>query len=1075
MNAQVANNTALVGTVTDASGGVVVGAKVVGTNVDTKIEYSGVTNAEGYYSIPYILPGTYNVTVEKPGFQKTVTKGVIVSINVAVRTDATLKVGSENTVLTVTADNPPLSTDDALLGETVSAQQVHDLPILGRQAILLAATASNITVAGDALTGNPPGNRASGAGTRNITNVISLDGISLMNNLISTAFIVPNADALDAVQTQNGNYTAQYGDYLGVHINQVTRSGTNKFHGTVYDYIRNDAFNARTWLQPTTQAKPQLRYNLFGGVVSGPIWKDKAFFLGSYEGLRNHGSTSASTTVLSNRMRTGDFGELCSAGFTGGVCNGPLTNKNVQLLNPNTHLPYANNIVPVDPISAKILPYLATPTTTTPYSLTNPLNWFGNLPTAVNTNANLERIDYNPSEKIRLFARWAQQSVNNFTQTVNLANTAYTTSRGRNGVVGYTHIITPNIVNDLHLGFNILYTQIVNQQYQTGAKNAGSALGIPGFTADVDSGNPGLVDLAITGYQGIGQTGSNWFQEDRTLTLYDQIAYTHNKHAFMAGVSFRKFTIGRNAANNSRGQFSFDTTLLQDPSAAFIAGFPTGLISPLFQVKGSIGQWRDGFFAQDNWQITQKLTLQLGLRYELPEAAYSLNGVGRILDPTWTTLYPAIGGTNPANATKYPGFKFSGADKSNVSPRLGFAYRVADKTTIRGGGGIYYNANQMNSYTLSSTNYPYSASVTNSNCLPNGGSCAALKFTLANPAIPAGVPFGTASAPYSAFTVDHNLPTQRMYQWNVDIGQEVWKNGGFELQYLGSRSLHLDESYFPNQPNPSAAFSNANRPNPTIGNIRVIHNDAFATYHGLTALLRQRMYKNLTANLSYTWSHALDVGDSSNDGGTAMWQGHLKLDYGNSAYDIRNRFVGTVTYALPTFEHRNIFLREALGGWQANAIVDLRSGSPINFTISADQAKVGGVGAAQRANFVHVMARPSPCSRATVSGTGGSNHNSCLDSSAFSKPALGTFGNLHRNAYYGIGAATTNASLFKNFPIWESVAAQIRVEGFNLFNHPNPGNPNTNIESASFGYITGTNSGSAGSARVLQIAGKINF
>jgi hypothetical protein len=1074
MKAQVANNTALVGTVTDASGGVVVGAKVVGTNVDTKIAYPGVTNAEGYYSIPYILPGTYDIVVEKSGFQKTLTKGVIVTINVSVRTDASLKVGSEATELTVTADNPPLSTDDALLGETLNTEQVHDLPTLGRQALQLAATASNIVIGGDALTGNPPGNRASGAGTRNITNVISLDGISLMNNLISTAFIIPNSDALDSLQTQNGNYTAQYGDYLGVHINQVTRSGTNKFHGTVYDYIRNDAFNAKTWLQPTTQAKPQLRYNLFGGVVSGPIWKDKAFFLGSYEGLRNHGSSSSQTTVLSNRMRTGDFGELCSAGFTGGICNGPISKTNVQLFNPNTHAAYQNNMVPVDPISAKILPYLATPTISTPYSLANPLNWFGNLPTAVNSNANLERIDYNPSEKIRLFARWAQQSVSNYTQAVNLANTAYTTSRGRNGVVGYTHIITPNIVNDLHLGFNILYTQIVNQQFQTGANSAGSALGIPGFTADVDSGNPGLVDMSITGYQGIGQNGSNWFQEDRTLTLYDQVAYTHNKHAFMGGVSFRKFTIGRNAANLSRGQFTFDTTLLQDPSAAFIGGFPTGLTSPLFQVKGSIGQWRDGFFVQDNWQVSQKFTLQFGIRYELPQAAYSLNGVGRILDPTYSFLYPAAGGTNPANATKYPGFKFSNTDKTNVSPRLGFAYRFTDKTTVRGGGGIYYNANQMNSYTLSSTNYPYSASVTNSNCLPGSTNCgAALKFTLDNPAIPPFTPFGSASAPYSAFTVDYNLPTQRMYQWNVDIGQEVWKNGGFELQYLGSHSIHLDESYYPNQPGPSTAFANANRPNPTIGNIRVIHNDATATYNGLTAILRQRVYRGLTANLSYTWAHALDEGDSSNDGGTAMWQGHLKLDYGNSANDIRNRFVGTITYALPTFEHKNVILREALGGWQANAIVDLRSGSPINFTLSTDYAKVGGVGASQRPNFVHVM-NASTCSRATVTGPNGSNHNSCLDKTAFAAPANGTFGNVHRNAYYGPGASNTNASLFKSFPIWESIAAQIRVEGFNLFNHPNPGNPNTNIESASFGYITGTAS-ALGTARVLQIAGKINF
>ncbi|MEO6910069.1 MAG: carboxypeptidase-like regulatory domain-containing protein, partial [Edaphobacter sp.] len=320
--AQVANNTALVGTVVDSSGSVVTGAKVVGTNVDTKVQYPGTTNSQGFYSIQFINPGTYSVTVEAPGFQRSITKGIIVTINIAVRTDVTLQVGSTSSEVTVSANNPPLSTDDALLGETVAAHQVHDLPMNGRVAIGLATTSSNITMAGNALTGNPPGVRLSGSGTRSINNSISLDGISIMNNLYMSATLTPNPDALDSVQTQNGNYTAQYGDYLGVHINLVSRTGTNAFHGTVYDYIQNDGFNAKGWLAPATQKKNQLRYNNFGGVLSGPViipflynGRDRTFFTGSYEGLRNHGSTPFTQTVLTNRMRGGDFGELCANGF----------------------------------------------------------------------------------------------------------------------------------------------------------------------------------------------------------------------------------------------------------------------------------------------------------------------------------------------------------------------------------------------------------------------------------------------------------------------------------------------------------------------------------------------------------------------------------------------------------------------------------------------------------------------------------------------------------------------------------------------------------------------------------------
>jgi len=295
-----------------------------------------------------------------------------------------------------------------------------------------------------------------------------------------------------------------------------------------------------------------------------------------------------------------------------------------------------------------------------------------------------------------------------------------------------------------------------------------------------------------------------------------------------------------------------------------------------------------------------------------------------------------------------------------------------------------------------------------------------------------------------------------------------------EFQYLGTRSIHLDESYYPNQPAPSASFKNANRPNPNIGNIRVINNDAVARYNGLTVLLRQRLWHNLTANLSYTWSHALDESDSSNDGGSAMWQGHLKLDYATSAYNITNRFVGTATYALPTLAGKNVLLRETLGNWQANAIVDLRGGTPATATMSTDFAQVGGVGASQRPVFVHTS--KSTCSRGTVTGIGGSNHNSCLDLTAFTTPATGTFGNVKRNSIYNPGAANTSVSVFKNFPIWETVAFQIRCEAFNLFNHPNPSGPTTNIQSASFGYITSAQTGfTSTGARILQLAGKINF
>ncbi len=1081
LHAQVANNTALVGTVTDAQGAVVSDAKVIGTNHETKVQYTGTTNNEGYYSIPFVNPGVYDVTIEKSGFQKVTATGVIVTINLAVRTDVTLSVGSENTEISITASTPPLSTDDALLGETVSQQQVQDLPMNGRQALSLATTASNITIAGTALTGNPPGNRLSGAGTRSVNNSISLDGISLMNNLILTATLTPNPDALDSVQTQNGNYTAQYGDYLGVHVNMVTKSGGNKFHGTVYDYIQNDALNAKSWLAPKTQKKSPLRYNQFGFVLNGPVWiphlyngRDKTFFLASYEGLRNTGATSSTQTVLTDAQRRGDFSAI----------KAPLSDPRTRVCpTPTTcaSQPYPGNQIPISPVTAKLLQYLAAPNAPGIVNPTTGLttsNWTGNLPNQVNLNSTLDRIDHNIGDKIRLFGRYAWQSVNNYTGSVNAVNTVYNATKTRNGVLGYTHIITPKLVNDARFGFNILVTNNLNELTISNQTNAGSELGIPGFTADVDGNNPGLVDMSVSGYQGISMGATNWYQDDRQLTWYDQVSYTLGKHSIMAGVSFRKMSIGRAANNNARGVFNFDTTFTGDAAAAFIGGNPSSYTSGSIPIKGQTSQWRDGFFVQDNWQVNNRLTLQYGLRYELPTVATSMNGAVRILTSDLTTLYPEVGGTSAVDAKLFPGLKLTGPSHDNIAPRVGFSYRLTDKGVVRGGGGIYYNANQLNSYTLLNTNYPFSATV-NVAATASGG---APSFTLENPNVPAPTAWpGPANGNYyTAITADANMPTPRMYQWNLDVGYEVWRNAGFELQYLGSRTIHLDESWYPNQPEPStrpysyssfATSIQAYRPIQGIGQIRVIHNDGYATYNGLTAILRQRTTHGLSANLSYTWSHSMDTSDSSNDGGSAMWQNHLSLDYGDSGYDIRNRFVGTVTYELPKFESYNYAIRELLGGWQANAIVDLRTGTALNITINSDRANIGNIGGTQRPNWVH--GGKVTCSRATVTGSGGSQANSCIDATAYALPAAGTFGNLHRNAIHGPGVANTNFSLFKNFKIWEDVNFQLRGEAFNFFNHPNPGNPNTTFGGNSFGYITGSNS-SFGS-RVWQIAGKINF
>jgi hypothetical protein len=921
----------------------------------------------------------------------------------------------------------------------------------------------------------PPGNRASGAGTRASQNSISLDGISIMNNLGSYATISPNADALDSVQTQNGNYTAQYGDYLGVHINMVSKSGGNSVHGTAYDYLQNDALNSWGFVKGAT--KPKVRLNIFGGVVSGPIWKDKAFVLGSYEGIRQSNSSANTGRVLTDRMRSLDFSQITA-----------------QLVDPTTRRPIAGNRLDqagyaTNPIATRLLTYL---TRENLPSATQ--NFNGNAPATLNQDSTMDRVDYTPSEKIRLFGRFAWQKIEAFNGSINPANGSGGPTNVRNGAFGYTHILTPNLINDLRLGFNVIQTNALNYFATNGIDGAGAALGIPGFNADVTANNPGLPSFNITGYQGLtGADGTNWYQDDRTLTFYDQLSYTRGKHSFMAGVSIRRLTIGRAAQNQPRGAFTFNGQYTGDAAADFLLGLPSSTVTPATQIKGSTGQMRDGFFVQDTWQLSQKLTLQLGVRYELPQVAYSLNGAGRILTPDRTAIFPQQGGTNAANAQSFPGFKYTNPNQTNLAPRVGLAYRVTDKTVVRAGGGIYYNANHLNAFTLSSGNYPYSAVVTYPNTQPSAGVTPA--GSLSNPTPGSGNASPVAGIPgtyVNFFHVDPNLPTSRMYQWNLDVGQEVWRNAGFELQYLGSRTIHLDESYYPNTPTPTPGrvFANTRRPNQLFGNIRQVTNDGFATYNALTAILRQRLTHGLTLTGSYTWSHALDTSDDLNGGsnGSAMWQGNLRLDYGNSNIDVRNRFVATVTYELPKLQGHNLLMQETLGGWQVNGILDLRSGSPINVNFSSDVAGTGQPGSPVRPVYLH--APRNTCDKSFYfANRGGGN---CIDATAYAVPAQGTYGNVKRNDQYGPKQIAANSvSLFKNFKIVEGVTFQFRAEAFNLMNHANlqlaaanvvlsgtaptagaPINPNFAV-SSTFGNLTPSTTFQTN--RTVQLAGKINF
>jgi hypothetical protein len=1105
--AQIANNTSLVGTALDSSGSAVAGAKVDAVEESTKVSYSATTNASGYYSITFIKPGTYDITLQQTGFKTETKTGIPVPTDQAVRTDFSLSVGSTTDTVSVTASTPPLSTDDATLGETFGTRMVEDLPLNGHNAMEVAALSSNVQVGSKTtFTGVPPGEDFQGAGQREIQNSLTLDGVSIMNNLITVAAARPSGDVISEVQMQSGNYPAQYGSYLGIHINLVSKSGTNDLHGSVYDYVENTVFNAKAFLLSPASKKPILNYNQYGFAVGGPVYvpklyngQNKTFFFGSWEKLKQIGQSTSVGSVLTPAMQKGDFSALGGYNVTSKTCvpNGTVAICLKDPLNGGAY--YPNNQIPANELASsaaqvalKLEQYSVAPNV--PGTQNGTLNNLANsYPTDLTINQSLDRIDENIGEHVRLFGRLHWQNLQVVAGTLLPSGSSFGPTDSRNYAFGYTHVITPTLVNDFHFGVNKLISNNLNFWTENSLKNAGTTLGIPGFNFDTVYGNPGIPVItfgagATGNYNTLGNAGSNWFQDDRTYDLYDELSWTKGRHNIMGGVEFRRLTLGREASNNPLGLFNFaagtaGSNSTGNAASDFVLGLAANDQTPILTIKGSVGEWRDGFFVLDNWQASSKLTINYGLRYDLPTVPYSLNGFARILNPAETALIPPSTATSGAAYVPTPGFKFQNAEHDNWGPRLGLAYRLTEKIVLRGGFGAYYNANQMNSYTLATGNYPFAATVNYTTSPTN-----LLSFTNPTPGAGSAAPVaGTPGTYVSAFTDNPNNKTQRSYQWNVDAGYGLWNGAGLDLQYLGSHSIHLDRSFYDNQPlTPGAPGTlNARRPNQLFGDIRKIQNDTWSHYDALTVVLRQRMFHHVAGQVSYTWAHDLDLATDSNGGGTLSQQFNPAADYGNANWDIRNRVVGVITYSLPTLNGSNLLVRETLGGWQVNGLANVQSGMPFNVALNYNSAGLSQ--GTQRPNFAH--APHADCSLQNYI-----HNTTCIDTTAYAlpaainaSPAQYAFGNTTRNTLHGPGYSYENISVFKNFDIWERLKFQFRAEAFNAFNHPSAGNPNAQIGAATtaaptptfnnFGTVTSvyTIPGTLSGARVLSLTGKIIF
>jgi hypothetical protein len=1037
--AQLASQTALVGTVVDAGNLVVPGALVVAVNAGTKDTYEATTNAEGHYNIQFVRTGTYDITITMAGFQTFKATGVEVATNQIVRTDAVMKVGGLTESVDVEARAQVLTTDSAVVSETIGKRAIVDLPLSGRNVWSLASTTPGVLGG----LNSDIGLSFRGAGQREIQNSLSLDGINSSSNLLAATSMRPIADAVEAIQVQTGSTSAEYGSYLGVHINVVTKSGTNGLHGSVTHSFQDDALEERGYFENRALPKNPRRRNQFSMQMDGPVviprlydGRNKTFFMGAYEGLRGDAFSSPFSSVPTMLMRQGNFSEI-----------------DRPLRNPLTGEPFPGNIIPasqLSPIALKLLEFYPEPNRTGTTPGVNNLQ--SQSATRDENDQLLVRGDQNLGNKVRLSVRYNWYDTYNSVVGAIPVQGITQPRVNKNTLVSYTHALRPNLYNDFRIGYHRIDFDTLGHFAVNSVPSAGAELGIPGFDADVRFNNPGLPSINISNFSGLGVSGTNWNQFDTTFQASNVLAYTRGNHNMRAGFDLRRLATGRRAANDARGRFDFTGVMTAYGSTAgysvadFMLGLPRTVVTPADQIQGHVGGWRNGFFINDVWQPSRALTVSLGLRYEMNTPVQTYTGLATMLDETFENIIPS---TLPS-----PGFRFHESNNKDIAPRLGATYRLGDKTVLRAGYGIYYNPNQMNTFTFLTNNPPLAAAST---------------FTSdpANPTLSFAQPTGGPAvvAVPDVISPTRELPNARKDQWSFDIQREIGRGMSLDLQYVGSHTQHLDRSFFNNTPQPGPGTVDPRRPSSRFRSRRIIQNDLVADYDAVSIILRKRMRNGLQADAHYTWSKTRDMATHSNGGGQTMNNYDIEADYGPAAWDVPHRFVVSYIYDVPFLKNSSQpVLKYLVAGWQVGGVTTVQSGTPVNVTLTGDPANIG-ISGLQRPNLVGSV--PSfDCQPIT----GSLELGNCYDASAFQAPPAFTFGNAPRNVLRGPKSNITDLSLMKNFPLRGGAQVQFRAEIFNAFNVVNYANPNGVLNGGSFGRIS-----AAGTMRQVQLGGKIFF
>jgi hypothetical protein len=1071
IDAQVVTAT-LTGNVRDASGASVPNATVTVTQTSTGAQRSTTTTTDGLYNLPYLNPGSYTVSVEAPGFKKFSQENVALSVSTVARIDATLTPGNTGETVTVTAEPPLLQTERAEVARNFSTESVRELPFANRNFQALAGLVAGVSppVQNFTTTEDPQGTTFFNAnGQGNSANNTLVDGVDNTNPTLGLSIYLPNPEVVEEVHVTTSNYSAEFGRVGGAVVNVVTRSGTNQFHGSAWEFNRVAALAARDYFNASGQTKPGLTRNEFGVALGGPIIRDKTFFFFGYQGRYLRQSSTALYTVPQPAFLNGDFSSV----------------PGLALYNPATgnpdgtgRQPFQNNVIPqsqISPIAQKLNTYLPQP------NLPGILNNYAvNIPFSYDGNSYDARVDHNFTQQTKLFAKMATShySVTQggyYQDAIGDGRIAkdYTIT----GIVNLTHGFSPTLLTELRFGYN-RYRTNVNGIDLTTVTN--QKLGIANPNPDSIS-TAGFANVQINSMQEIANTQVFYplVNTDNLFTAVDTWSKSLRTHTLKWGAEAHRNRMDRFQPQGlnlgPRGLFQFNpgtTQLKNGPGlgsygsfanafASYLIGAPDETSRTYQTVTPTNRQTQVAGFIQDTYQVSPRLTLDLGIRYEFYSAITPrYKGGASNFDPVTNTLLIAGYGDIDL-ATGVP-------SQSSYQPRLGFAYRLDDRSVLRGGYSVssWTGRFGFTGGTLS-TQFPviYNVQVGQTADYVVDGSFNSLPVVPFTP-LPANGRINPA--PNQAFFVipRHNpLPTVQSY--NLTYQRQFGGGLAFDIGYVGNIGRQLPYNQQLNAAAPGTG--NAGLPLLVYGRTASTSqrgNGVNSNYNSLQTNLQKRFSHGLSFSIAYAYSKALDVGSNQ-----ASFIDNLdrRRQYGPADFDQTHLLTITHLYELPfgkgkAFLNQGGFAAHLLSNWQLNGIYRFATGTP--FTATADATPCNCPG---NNNFADAVS-----SVHTLGGIGPGQP--WFTTSSFAVPGANRFGTAGRNTIRGPHLSNYDFSLFRTFAVTERVKLEFRGEFYNLTNTPhfaNPSGSNASVSSGSFGIVTSTLTGYGN--RQVQTALRVTF